>query len=849
MQKLVWQNANGVELDLTSGNYGITEWEGFSNASLNIQQQQVPFQDGGVFLDALIEQRELSITLAMQDNNNLELRYQLRRELISALNPKLGEGYLIYTNDFISKRIKCVPQIPLFETHNSDTVGTPKASLSWTACEPYWEDLEETEATVSIFEDVDIVNTGDISSSIEIDIQPEVLPLENIRIINKTTSQMIEVNGQINESIKINTGTGNKTVTGIDIETDYISNGKIEQIINVDDVLYGIQSNVVVKSYDGINWEAVYNTPNKITRFKYIPAKRMWIIALYLNASYGAYRVRYTDDLKDWKELSFYDGTTISILDMDYSPSLNLWVFVGTRRIIRTTDLQTFTADTVGSTYNCCMWDSANNKFIIAGQTNTNVATVSTSANGSSWTTQTTPVTDSDSSFLSICKWNNKIYLLSNVGKLIESTNGTSWTTNNSELTDVNSLANISSRLLMFGENGIVMSSQDGSNWSYHTTGVEYPLNAFCVFNGYNVFWNNAYEFVMTKNFSTWENKTIPSTTFEENINGIAVTEDESVCVFSSGKKLYRTTNFKTFAMVLENDHIGGKIKYLNGKFYEYYFGAYIFVSSDGLEWQEIDLSANTSYVNDITYSKKLNQFVIATGSDGILYGDFTNGFQNGNIDDDAGGNKYCAEWIDYLQKYFVGGAYRSVYMSEDGINWVRHLTTTTSYVSLNPRFFFVYENKQIYAGCGTDGFIASSDGGETWNYIRDSNSAVMTPIVAMDSDEDGDIFAMRGGTVIFYYTSWDGGEHSFIIREKEFGTTQVYCIKYIKRLQAFLVGGADGLLAVMALTAGTNYISNLSVQSDMTMKLEQGSNVISMALFQGQATATIKFRQKYIGV
>ena len=105
MQKLVWQNANGVELDLTSGNYGITEWEGFSNASLNVQTQTVPFQDGAVYLDALVEQRELSVTRAMQDNNNLELRYQQRREIISALNPKLGEGYLIYTNDFISKRI------------------------------------------------------------------------------------------------------------------------------------------------------------------------------------------------------------------------------------------------------------------------------------------------------------------------------------------------------------------------------------------------------------------------------------------------------------------------------------------------------------------------------------------------------------------------------------------------------------------------------------------------------------------------------------------------------------------------------------------------------------------------
>ena len=92
MQKLVWQNANGDTIDLTSGSYGFTEWEGFSNASLNIQSQQVPFQDGAVFLDALIEPRELSVTLKMQDNYNLELRYQLRRELIHKLNPKLGEG-------------------------------------------------------------------------------------------------------------------------------------------------------------------------------------------------------------------------------------------------------------------------------------------------------------------------------------------------------------------------------------------------------------------------------------------------------------------------------------------------------------------------------------------------------------------------------------------------------------------------------------------------------------------------------------------------------------------------------------------------------------------------------------
>ena len=133
MQKLIWQNSKGEEINLTSGHYGITNWQGFSEVSSNVQSQTVPFQDGSVYLDALLDERELSVTLAIQDNNDLELRYQLRRELIHALNPKLGEGYLIYSNDFISKRIKCVANVPVFENHNSNDTGTPKASLTWTA--------------------------------------------------------------------------------------------------------------------------------------------------------------------------------------------------------------------------------------------------------------------------------------------------------------------------------------------------------------------------------------------------------------------------------------------------------------------------------------------------------------------------------------------------------------------------------------------------------------------------------------------------------------------------------------------------------------------------------------------
>jgi hypothetical protein len=227
MQKLVWINSKGTEINLTSGDYGITEWEGFSACDLEVQTQNVPFQDGSVFLDALLNNRELSVTLAINDGKDLEKRYRLRRELISALNPKLGEGYLIYTNDFISKRIKCLAQMPVFPTHNSDKAGTPKASLSWTACDPYWEDLEETEVlikkgTVSVIE-----NNGDLKTPIQIKILNG--NIENPIIENRTSKQLIKINSTlVDKSVVINTGIGDKkvyeTLDKINLISNYLQN-------------------------------------------------------------------------------------------------------------------------------------------------------------------------------------------------------------------------------------------------------------------------------------------------------------------------------------------------------------------------------------------------------------------------------------------------------------------------------------------------------------------------------------------------------------------------------------------------------------------------------------------------
>lgn len=202
MQKLVFVNGSGNEIDLTVGYYGITNWSGLSNADLNIQTQKVPFQDGSVFLDALLNDRELSFTVAINDNNDLDLRYQLKRELISILNPKLNEGYLYYTNDYLSRRIKVEPKLPIFQNKNSNDSGTLKASVTFIACGVYWEDIDKTEVIIPANTSKIVELNSDVETNIKCLFsnggQNAVLQI-NDKEVNFTESNPCKLNTQLGE--------------------------------------------------------------------------------------------------------------------------------------------------------------------------------------------------------------------------------------------------------------------------------------------------------------------------------------------------------------------------------------------------------------------------------------------------------------------------------------------------------------------------------------------------------------------------------------------------------------------------------------------------------------------------
>ena len=58
-----------------------------------------------------------------------------------------------------------------------------------------------------------------------------------------------------------------------------------------------------------------------------------------------------------------------------------------------------------------------------------------------------------------------------------------------------------------------------------------------------------------------------------------------------------------------------------------------------------------------------------------------------------------------------------------------------------------------------------------------------------------------------------------------------------------------DGIFMQSQETNTENIIANLTTDSDMTMGLDVGSNEVLLGCASGDVSATISFRQKYIGV
>lgn len=255
MQKLSFINSLGKKIDFTDGvNFGVIQWKGLSEVDTDLQTQTSPFQDGSVYLDSVLANRDLSFTVALNDGGNLKNRYQKKEFATSVLNPKLGEGILFYKNDFLEKRITVVPETPVFPTKNMNDPGTLHFDVSFIACDPYWQNIDDTVVRGDFNSEVPVNNPGDVPCNIIIEI-PGGKNIKNPQIINATNGKKLKYEGTLTDYLEINTNYGKKSCMTERLNFNLSVGGDFTDITygNGMFVAVGAESNILTSS-DGINW-------------------------------------------------------------------------------------------------------------------------------------------------------------------------------------------------------------------------------------------------------------------------------------------------------------------------------------------------------------------------------------------------------------------------------------------------------------------------------------------------------------------------------------------------------------------------------------------------------------------
>lgn len=229
LQRIIFTNARGQSVELkSSAPFLLQSIDGLGDVDADIQTQKAPFQDGSTYIDSVLQERVISMQIAILASHTATLLQQ-RQYLASVFNSKLGPGTFRYENGEIVREIEAVPDaIPIFASGRGNRGPTFQKALVNLICpNPYWKSTEITEEPTfeplfqfpfeGVFEiglqrdSRIIVNDGDAPAPIYVEFHG---PATNPVITNKTTGEFIKVNQTLveNEVMKIDTTPGKKSV-------------------------------------------------------------------------------------------------------------------------------------------------------------------------------------------------------------------------------------------------------------------------------------------------------------------------------------------------------------------------------------------------------------------------------------------------------------------------------------------------------------------------------------------------------------------------------------------------------------------------------------------------------------
>lgn len=231
MEKLIFTNSRGEEIEFFSAPYRLKSIEGIGDVKADIQSEKSPFQDGDTFIDAIFEPRFVEIEFNIIGNNYEDVSSR-RSYLARVTNPKLGLGILRYESDDLVRVIEAVAEsVPIFGSGRENrTDGRQVTQLSFKCPNPYWktEGIEAAPTFEPLFQfpfegefemgisrdERSIINNGDSEIPFEVEFYG---PATNPTITNLTTGEFIKVNQTLleGEYMRINTADNRKSVVFI----------------------------------------------------------------------------------------------------------------------------------------------------------------------------------------------------------------------------------------------------------------------------------------------------------------------------------------------------------------------------------------------------------------------------------------------------------------------------------------------------------------------------------------------------------------------------------------------------------------------------------------------------------
>jgi len=232
MQRIIFTSAKGKSVELkSSAPFLLQSVDGLGDVNADIQTQKAPFQDGSTYIDSVLQERAISLEIAILATDKASL-LQKRQFLASVFNPKLGKGVLRYENGETIREIEAIPDsVPVFPSGQDNRGPIFQNALVNLLCpEPFWLDEFSTSEKMSYilgglsfplqlgtsfayrgFKKI-LHNQGDVETPVTIEFYG---PATNPVVWNRTTNEFIKVNRTLVETDKlvITTDFGNKSVT------------------------------------------------------------------------------------------------------------------------------------------------------------------------------------------------------------------------------------------------------------------------------------------------------------------------------------------------------------------------------------------------------------------------------------------------------------------------------------------------------------------------------------------------------------------------------------------------------------------------------------------------------------